>query len=359
MGLGDFLSDVNNAISILTDNGDANAFTYHDWGDLVYDISRRMWVAFYLYVPGQMAKQQALQRKKQIDYNLENKLKDVQQKRQQLNNTLDQFKTNPDQALKSVVTNAVTGVVNKMLTGRGGFVTAITGDSLADDSYIKLAGGAAWVQDVSFSYQQQIVPVYHTGAQRYTNMSLPFFNGVVTYRKLYYINIIDEDGNNRLPDNWDMLLRDYFSAPNPFVRGVFVKAIDDSDAKLIAQAIADYQSQFGGGFLGVLKGIVKGLISRVMAIVDKVFPVSKLVKFAAQWFDGSWEAQLEAALGSVPRGEIYIGKPAGYSLTTAAGSPLAFESLNIVVDKIIPPPKIDRGPLYRDKLLHEIVRFLS
>jgi hypothetical protein len=361
MSLGDFLHDVGNLASILTDNGDAGAFTYHDYGDLIYDIARRTWIALYIYNPGYLGRQLKQQNMQiQDQYGLRTKLVRSQQKKNQIKQSVKAAKKGGNKKLdwKKELGRTIMEAAGLGSLGKSIFGPRPHAEVQQENEFISIVGGTAWVQDVSYSFQQQMTPLFHTGAQTYTNMSLPFFQGSVTFRKLYYIQLINEDGSNKLPENWDLVFGDYFGAPNPFVRGLFIKAIDDSDAKLISQAITDYTNQFGGGLLGVVKKVVKGLVGRVMSALDQVFPVSKVLKGIGYLFDGSWEAELESLMGNIPRGEIYIGKPLGYSMATQAGHPFAFETVSIAVEKMLPPPRINKGPLYRNKLLHEIMQFI-
>jgi len=333
--VGDFVSDVSHFFSATSDNG--SGITYPDFADFILDAAARFQIAFLVYKPG------ALQQVKEPKVDGEEKADKVVKKLS--------LKEAAEIALKTAIKGNLPGV----LAGHfGGGQRQQQGKN-----YLGLYGAGMFYQSAQFSFAQDVRPTYHVGRPGYRLVSYPNFRGTVTYQKLYYMRLTDADGNPLLPENFDLLLTDYWSQPNAFALGIFIKAFNDSDMKLLSQIIDEFNSMHGGGLLGFAKRVVKGIVGRIKAIVDRVFPIFNMAEKLMDIFDGTLEAQMEAMLQKVPRGEAYIGKPIGYTFSTHAGSPFGYETFTVEVQKILPPPKPKQEKLYQNDTLHMIKQFIK
>jgi len=335
--VGDFLGDLGSFFSAISDNG--SGITYPDYADLILDAAARFQIAFLVYKPGALA----------------------QVKEPKIDGEENASKVTKKLTLKQAAEIGLRTALGQTLPSS---VAAVLGrkkksSRQQESPYAGVYGTGMFYQSAQFSFAQDVRPAYHTGRPGYRLVSYPNVRGTVTYQKLYYMRLTDADGNPLLPENFDLMLSDYWSNPNAFALGIFIKAFNDSDMKLLSQIIDEFNSMHGGGLLGFAKRLIKGIVGRIKAIVDRVFPIFNIAEKVMDIFDGTLEAQLEATLKKVPRGEAYIGKPIGYSFATHTGSPLGYESLTVEVQKVLPPPKPEKRKLYDNDLIHTIKEFIK
>jgi len=336
MGFFGFLKDVGSFFSTISDNG--SGITYPDFADFILDAAARFQIAFLVYNPG------VLQQVKEPKIEGEEKASKTVKKLS--------FKQAAKMALKTALGQSLPSAITSTLGGKPKGAEQV-------QPYLGVYGTGMFYQSAQFSFAQDTRPAYHIGRPGYRLVSYPNYHGTVTYQKLYYMRLTDADGNPLLPENFDLMLTDYWRKPNAFALGIFIKAFNDADMKLLSQIIDDFNSMHGGGLMGFAKRVIKGVIGRIKAIVDRVFPVFNMAEKVISLFDGTLEAQLEATLGKIPRGEAYIGKPIGYSFSTSAGTPFGYESFTVQVQKILPPPKPERRKLYYNDTLHMIKQFIG